>query len=555
MERSATLSSVLATAKFESAFLAFAQATRSGNPLRLPPGYAGGMLMVEPKKVELWPGKQTEVFAVNGSVPGPTIRVQKGTTFQAHVMNMLTEPLVLHWHGIIAPSNMDGHPRDAVAGGASYLVNFPVNQRAGTYWYHAHTDLLTGKQVYRGVAGAFIVEDPSESTFGLPSADRDILLMISDKRPDAAGQLPYAPTMAEVMTGFLGDSILVNGTPDAFLSVDRGVYRLRLVNASNARVYKIGLSDQKPIYLIANDAGLLPKPIELGTLMLPPGGRAEILVNFANYARGTSLKLVSHPFTPPEGGGGHGGSAMPTMSMGPMQGTELDIIRFDVDREDTGEGLVPSVLVPFSAYDPMNVKRSRSFSLGVSHLDKHQINGASFEPQRIDFTVPKDELELWEIKDTTNEFHPIHPHGAHFQVLERSSAATIPSEDTGWKDTVLVGPNETVKLLVKFETEGIFVNHCHNLEHEDDGMMQNFEVKSGAIVEPEGIRLTIERMGQMLHLSWPMSAEGYQLQSRNSLSAAAPWQPVNQMPIMTGDRMSVMIDAAGQSNFYRLTKP
>ena len=169
--------------------------------------------------------------------------------------------------------------------------------------------------------------------------------------------------------------------------------------------------------------------------------------------------------------------------------------------------------------------------------------------------MPKDELEVWEFTDTTGEFHPMHPHGAHFQVLSRSGTTTLPPEDTGWKDTVLVGPNEIVRVAIKFDAyKGIFVQHCHNLEHEDEGMMQNFEVKTGDAVQPQGPALSIERMGTMLHISWPMPATGYQLESRESLDTASDWQPVNQMPEMLGDRMSIMIEPSDGTRFFRLAK-
>lgn len=555
LERSATVASAFAAGiTLKPARGLLAQIAPAGNPLRFPAAFAGGMLAVEPRQLEIWPGRQTNVFAVNGSVPGPTIRVRKGADFEAHVMNMLSEPLVIHWHGILAPAHLDGHPRDSVAAGQSYMVKFPVNQRAGTYWYHSHTDLLTGKQAYLGVAGAFIVEDPAEAALGLPTGDHDVILIIADKRPDAGGQLPYAPTMMEIATGFLGEAVLVNGTPDAYLPVDQGLYRLRLINASNARVYKLGLSDERPFHLIANDAGLLPKPAQVTSFLLPPGGRAELLMNFTAYSQGTSVKLVSHPYAAPGGGGGHGGGSG-GMIMGPVQGMELDVLRFDVDRSAQTVPLVPANLVAFTPHDAMQAKRTRAFTLGVSHLDKHQINGATFDAQRVDLTVPKGDLEIWEFKDTTNEFHPMHPHGAHFQVMERSGTPVIPPEDTGWKDTVLVGANETVKVLIKFESyEGIFVNHCHNLEHEDDGMMQNLEIKSDAVVEPSGPSLAIEHMGNMLHLSWPMSAEGYQLQSRSSLDHMSEWQPVTQVPEMIGDRMVLVIEGNSPAHFYRLAR-
>lgn len=524
------------------------------NTLRIPPAYAGGMLMAEARKLELWPGTMTDVLALNGTVPGPTIRVTKGGNFSAHVMNLLGEPLVLHWHGILAPASQDGHPRDAIAAGQSAMIGFPVNQQAGTYWYHAHTDMLTGKQAYLGLAGLFIVEDPAEAALGLPTGDHDVPLLLADRRPDANKQLPYAPTMMEIATGWLGTEVLANGTPSAVLSVDTGLYRLRLVNASNARVLKVGLSDNSQFQLIANDAGLLSAPVAVSALRLAPGGRAEILISFAGRTAGSLVKLVSHPFDPPAGhGGGHGGGATMT---GPMQGTELDLLTFVVDRLVTASPVPPVTLVRFAGHDPMQARRTRQFSLGLSHDGRHQINGMTFSMQRVDFTVPKGELEIWEFTDTTGDFHPMHPHAAQFQVLSRSSAAVLPPEDTGWKDTVLVNPMETVRVLVRFDAhEGVFVQHCHNLEHEDDGMMQNFEVRAGAVVEPTGPPLQVEQMGDLVHVSWPMSAEGYQLQARSGLDHMAEWQAVPHTPSMAGERMTVVIEVAGAAQFFRLYKP
>ena len=185
---------------------------------------------------------------------------------------------------------MDGHPRDQVAAGQSYQVRFPVRQRAGTCWYHAHTDQLTAEQAYAGVAGFFIIEDPAEAAFGLPSGSHDVPLVFTDKRVSASRQLIYAPSMMDVMSGYLGDVMLVNGTPDAWLSVDRGLYRLRLLNGSNARIYRVALSDGRPFHLIGTDGGLLAAPAAVTSVMLAPGQRLEILVDFSVYATGTSVR-------------------------------------------------------------------------------------------------------------------------------------------------------------------------------------------------------------------------------------------------------------------------
>lgn len=282
----ASLASILGTlvGLFVSLSDAAGQTSHPGNPLRIPPVWSGGTLTAAPTNQTLWPGFSTSLLAINDSVPSPTIRVQRGSNFTARIDNRLDTNLVLHWHGIIAPPAMDGHPRDAVPPGSNYTVNFPIRQRAGTYFYHPHTEPLTGELVYRGLAGAFIIEDAAEASLGLPTGDHDLPLLVQDKRLRPDRQLVYDASSNDVMTGFLGDTVLVNGTPEAYLSVDKSLYRFRLVNGSNARVYKLAFSDARPFHLIATDGGLLPAPVTVSSAFLAPGERVEILVDVALVA-------------------------------------------------------------------------------------------------------------------------------------------------------------------------------------------------------------------------------------------------------------------------------
>ncbi len=449
----------------------WADTVRPGNPLRLPADWDGGPLTAAPADIEVWPGETASLFAINGYVPAPTIRVRRWHQFAARVENRLAEDLVVHWHGILSPASMDGNPRDAVPAGQGYNVDFPIRQQAGTYWYHAHTNLLTGKQVYLGLAGFFIVEDPAEQRFHLPSGDHDLPLLIQDKRTHGERHIAFEPEEMDIATGFLGDTVFVNNTPEAYLSVDQGLYRLRLLNGSNARVFRLGFHDERPFHLIANDAGLLPAPLEVTTIMLAPGQRAEILVDFRGHALDDSADLLSHPFE----GGGHGGGDGDGEQHVPPQGAEMHVMIFYVDRPGTVGGVIPSRVTHFRAYNPAHARRIRVFNLEVDGL-LHPINGRLFDLNRLDFTVPFGELEIWEYRNHSDELHPMHPHGALLQVLERHGLDTLPPEDTGWKDTVLVHPDETVRVLIRYHSHtGPYVHHCHNLEHEDNGMMQNLE--------------------------------------------------------------------------------
>jgi len=511
-----------------------AQAARPGNPLRLPADWSGDSLTVARANIGIWPGYSTEVSAINGTVPGPTIRLRRGQEFAARVQNDLSEPLVLHWHGVVAPERMDGHPRDQVAAGQSYQVRFPIRQAAATCWYHAHTDGLTAAQAYQGVAGLFIIDDPADASLGLPKGDHDVPLVLTDKRANSQRQLVYAPSMMDTMSGFLGDVMLTNGTPDAWLSVDRGVYRFRLLNGSNARIYKVGLGDGHPFFLIASDGGLLPAPVQVTSVMLAPGQRLEVLLDFSNYAVGSSVLLKSLPFA---GGGG---------MMGPAQGTEMDLLRLYVDRAVTGNAPIPGVLPATPPYAPAQAKRTRIFTLAMSGM-VHTINGRLFDSQRVDFSVPFGDLEIWEYRNTGTEPHPMHAHGALCQVLSRSAGGQLAPEDAGWRDTVLVNARETVRILIRFDTHpGVFVHHCHNLEHEDSGMMQNFEV----LPPPD---LTIRREGDRVSLSWPESAEGWRLEASTEATGSS-WNSVAERPVVEGGRWTVNVIENAVRRFYRLAK-
>ena len=536
LRRSLTGAALLTTAApFFTRLRAWGQLARVGNPLRVPHDWSGDTLSVARANLAIWPGYSTTASGINGGVPGPTIRVRRGEEFAARVENRLDQPLVLHWHGVLAPERMDGHPRDQVAPGQSYEVRFPVRQRGSTCWYHAHTDRLTAAQAYAGVAGLFIIEDPDEAALGLPSGDHDVPLVVTDKRVSASRQLVYAPSMMDAMSGYLGDVVLVNGTPDAWLSVDRGLYRFRLLNGSNARIYRVAFGDGHPFHLVGTDGGLLPAPLTVTSALLAPGQRLELLVDFSAFAVGASVVLKSLRFAM----GGH-------MMGGPQQGTELDLMRFYVDSAATGNAAMPAALRPFTPFTAAQARRTRVFTLAMSGM-VHTINGQLFSMQRTDFTVAFGDVEIWEYRNLGTEPHPMHAHAALCQVLSRSGTGSLPPEDTGWKDTVLVSPGETVRVLTRFDSyHGVFVHHCHNLEHEDAGMMQNFDV-----LPPP--RLAIRREGAQVHVSWSESEKGWSLESSPEAEGAL-WERVGEVPTVVEGQWTVSVAELAGRRLFRLVK-
>ncbi|MCE7933548.1 MAG: bilirubin oxidase [Chlorobi bacterium CHB2] len=447
-----------------------------GNPLRFPPEWNGTPLVAAQTKQNVWSDAKTDLWTIGGSWPGPTIRAKRGSTFNARLVNMLAEPTIIHWHGLIVPHEMDGHPMQVVGTEGTYDYSFPILNRAGTYWYHPHPHHRTAIQAYRGMAGLFIVEDDAEKELGLPDGEHDIPLALQDRRITPSRQFTYeVVTDDDHLQGFLGDTVFVNGTPDPYLEVDKGLYRFRILNGSNARIFYLSFTDGRPFHIIASDGGLLDKPYSVTLLSISPGERFEILVDFSGDEIGTSVMLRS------ENTGA--GAGYP-----PPQGAELPIIRFDVVKEASKPFTIPQTLVPYELYREQDALRERDFILSIRHEGSvgnlevgHFINDKEFEMERIDETVPMDQLEIWSFRNSSLAPHPMHVHGVQFQVLDRAGNANLVPRDRGWKDTVLVLPYQMVRVLVRFNRyPGIYLVHCHNLEHEDHGMMLNFEVKENS---------------------------------------------------------------------------
>ena len=436
-----------------------------GNALKIPPTFSGDELVAAVARQEVWPGTETTVWTLGGSYPGPTIRVRQGDTFSVRLRNQLFEDTIVHWHGQIIPHEMDGHPMDAIAPGETFDYEFKVLNRPGTYFYHPHPHGRTAPQNYRGMSGLFIVEDEVDT--GLPSGDFDIPLVIQDRlaRPD--NDFAYEPTPNEILNGLLCDTVLVNGTPDAYLEVSADQYRFRVMNGSNARVLKLGFESGKTFHVVGTDGGLLDKPYPVESVFLAPAERVELLVDFSQEDVGSSLQFMSLNFS---------GSLTYR-----QQGTTLPILRFDVTGANTNAVSVPAALLPFEPIPVEEAARTRVWEFQTTPLPSdghhHHINGRVFEMTRVDGGVKLGETEIWEIRNTHIMPHPVHVHGVQFQVLERINGEEMAPRDFGWKDTVLVWGHETVRVIMRFTPyEGIYLIHCHNLEHEDEGMMLNYEI-------------------------------------------------------------------------------
>jgi FtsP/CotA-like multicopper oxidase with cupredoxin domain len=269
-------------------------------------------LTAKPDRVILFEKKETTVWQYHGEVIngppdtlrtipnsylGPIITVNRGATVRIHFINELTEPSIIHWHGLHVPVDVDGHPRLAINSGEKYTYTFKVSDRAGTYWYHPHPHGRTAIQVYAGLVGLFIVHDEEEKTLGLPEGDFDLPLVIQDRRFDEEGQLSYSGNgMMDQMIGFLGNQFLINGNIDTNFSVKTHPYRFRLLNGSNSRIFKLAWDDNTPLTILGTDGGLLEEPLQRSYVTLAPAQRVDLWVDFSTNQIGSQKTLVNLPF-------------------------------------------------------------------------------------------------------------------------------------------------------------------------------------------------------------------------------------------------------------------
>jgi blue copper oxidase len=413
---------------------------------------------------EILPGRTTETWGVNGSHLGPTLRVARGDRVRMNVRSGLPEPTTVHWHGMHLPAAADGGPHQPIAPGDTWAPGWTVDQSAATLWYHPHPHPDSDEQVYRGVAGMIIVDDPEADRLSLPSTYGvdDVPLILQDKNFHDDGRLDFSKRLISP-TGILGEDVLVNGTYAPYFEVGAELMRLRLLNASNARVYEIGFGDGRPFELIATDSGLLEAPLRLERLPLSPGERAEIVVRFEPEER-----VVLRSFEPDLGTNFWDGRFS-----GADDSFDLLELRAAADLRESPP--LPALLARPDRVGTPAPGASRSFELG----GQGSIDDREFDPERIDARVPGSGHEVWEVRNASGTPHNFHVHGVRFQVVDYVGGSP-PPRLTGWKDTVYVPPGETVRFLVELsdyaDPDVPYMFHCHVLQHQDRGMMGQFVV-------------------------------------------------------------------------------
>lgn len=418
-------------------------------------------ITMQTAQVEIIPGLQTTIWGYNGTTPGPTIKARRGRRVIVRQRNNLPEGVSVHLHGGHVASSSDGGPMDLIATGSFKDYEYANNQLPATLWYHDHAMDNTGPHVYKGLAGCYIITDDYEDSLPLPKGANDIPLVIQDKQFNSDGSLFYSAG-APSHGGFTGDRILVNGAIQPFLNVERRKMRFRILNGSNARPYNLALSNSQPIIQIGSDGGLLSAPVSRTNIPLTPGERADVIIDFAQSAPGTSIVLRN------------------------LYGldTTADVMRFDVmikrkAKWGIDEASIPSSFLMVDRIPAASAARTRDFNLTMQMGGGGMmwtLNGLGFDPDRIDATPSLDDIEIWRFINQTSMDHPMHLHLVMFQILDingnQPSAANL-----GWKDTVNVQAGTTVRVIAKFtDYRGVYTFHCHNLEHEDHSMMSQFQV-------------------------------------------------------------------------------
>ncbi len=438
--------------------------------------------------------KPTRWWGFGGSVPGPTMETRSGQGIIVEWANELPPqhflPIdhklhgaeadkpqvrtVVHVHGAKAPPQSDGYPDDWVVPGKANLYHYPNQQDATALWYHDHAMGINRLNIYAGMLGTFLVRDAAEDALNLPKDKHEIPLVFFDRLFTLDHQLlypvsanPEAPWVPEVF----GSAILVNGKLFPYLDVEPRKYRFRLLNASNGRFYHLSLGEGVSFFQIGTDQGLLPAPVPLKSLLIAPGERADLVVDFSEH-RGHQLILKSDSYV---------------------------IMQFRISAKKVSDpNSLPSALRPVPKLAESDAVKTRLLTLDeydtLAGDPMMMLLNGTYWHQPVTEQPVLNTTEIWSLINPTDDSHPIHLHLVRFQILDRRRyepsvyqakrelkflSQPIPpaANEAGWKDTVRADPNMITRIIARFEGyTGRYVWHCHILEHEDNEMMRPYEV-------------------------------------------------------------------------------
>ncbi|MBI9103981.1 MAG: multicopper oxidase domain-containing protein [Spirochaetales bacterium] len=427
--------------------------------LPIPPIIEGNKIELDIQKgvLEL-PFGTSETLGFNGNYLGPTIRISNGDNANLILNNNIDENTTVHWHGLHVPAQFDGGPHQIIQSGESWNPQFTIKQAAATLWYHPHLMGKTAEHVYRGLAGMFIIDDEYSKALNIPQdyGVNDIPLILQDRRVGRDGSFEYRPSRPDIMHGYTGDVVLVNGAYNPVLELNKGTYRFRILNGSNSSIYRVSFSEARRFTVIASDGGFLPESVETDQLIMSPGERYEILVDFDSIGESGILLDI------------YGGTSYLAMSISTssIPGRFFQHPKyFEYDHPD---------------YSSTELIR-RTFNMETRGMGRFTINGKQMDMDVINFKLPRNSEEIWTVKNIgrgmMNIPHSFHVHDTQFTILSFNGRSPAPLY-RGPKDTILLMPGDEAVLGVSFsDYSGIYMYHCHLLEHEDSGMMGQFLIE------------------------------------------------------------------------------
>ncbi|KAH7409951.1 Cupredoxin [Phaeosphaeria sp. MPI-PUGE-AT-0046c] len=429
---------------------------------------------VKPFEQQVYKGLQpARLIGYDGMSPGPTFRMKKGREAVVRFKNHGDNDMSVHLHGCYTRAPFDGWAEDITKPGEYKDYYYPNSQSARTLWYHDHAVGQTAENAYFGQAGFYILHDPAEDALGLPKGKYDLPLALSSKQYNSDGTL-YNPKDEHM--SMEGDVIQVNGQPWPYHAVEPRKYRLRWLDSSISRTFKLSFVDDSgkaiPFQVVGSDTGLLTKPVTSSDLEISMAERWELIFDFSAYA-GQNV-TVKNADENRRGGGNTNSDDDTDKVMRFVVGTSVS--------DSSNNANPPSSLrtVPFPA-NTKSGKADRSFNFEMVR-GVWEVNGVTFADtkNRILANPPRGSIEIWSLTNGNGGMaHPVHIHLVDFQILSRTGGqrGVLDYEKEALKDVVLVERGETVTVIARYAPyDGVYMFHCHNLVHEDHDMMAAFNV-------------------------------------------------------------------------------
>ena len=447
-------------------------ALRAGLAGALPTGFARAdtdgvekTLVLDKSQVPIVGGShpKTAVWAYDGTVPGPEIRLRQGASLRVQVNNHLPQDTTVHWHGIRLPNPMDG---------AAYVTQPPIQQGdgftyafappdAGTFWYHPH--IHSAEQIGRGLMGALIVEEPDP-----PTVDRDVVWVLGDFRlnDDASIADGFGNPMEMAMSGRIGNAVTINGrVPDRFEVQPGERIRLRLINAAPARIFGLEFKDHDPLIVAFDGQPVEPHAPENGRVVLGPAMRTDLVLDMTagsavvldTFYRGLEYKLVDIAY-------GDQKQLRPRPLAKPAK-----LPANPIPEPDLSMAQRHNVTLTGGMMGGMGGMMGGSMwainGIAVLHDDMPNMKPV--------LTLGRGKSYVLAIENRTAWHHPMHLHGHSFRVITRNGSPTTYRE---WRDTVLVPPREQAEIAFVADNPGDWMFHCHILDHQEGGMMSVIRV-------------------------------------------------------------------------------